>query len=396
MKNGGFTCLKWTGEGDLQPGDILVLLASHMEIWAGPGLVYNAGSSDALRAPGVTGGPSHSSYDYVWRPGDPGSVDGIISSNTEDSSTDNTSITSAGGVAGMNTLMDPFSRMVSGLGNIMLQTIDGTPIAFGPGDAKKPKNFFTNTLNGKITSDYGKRSSALGNEFHRGVDIAASKGSKIYSPVSGHIVSKGNDVAGYGNYAVVKDQKGKNHLFAHMNKESYYGLGDRVNQFDVIGEVGSTGKSTGDHLHYEIRNNGSKYSTIDPMKYSYENDTSKSLNINNSNQANYPKDPNEAVGSGSRDITPSSIADKLEAASNSEVIVDKMDAIIDALKVMVTNTSKPITQPASSTITQNNTTVYGVGDKKKTSTKIIETKQPKSTREAEILANIHNTIARRH
>lgn len=396
MKNGGFTCLKWTGEGDLQPGDILVSLASHMEIWAGPGLVYNAGSTDALRAPGVTGGPSHSSYDYVWRPGDPGSVDGIISSNTEDSSTDNTSITSAGGVAGMNTLMDPFSRMVSGLGNIMLQTIDGTPIAFGPGDAKKPKNFFTNTLNGKITSDYGKRSSALGNEFHRGVDIAASKGSKIYSPVSGHIVSKGNDVAGYGNYAVVKDQKGKNHLFAHMNKESYYGLGDRVNQFDVIGEVGSTGKSTGDHLHYEIRNNGSKYSTIDPMKYSYENDTSKSLNINNSNQANYPKDPNEAVGSGSRDITPSSIADKLEAASNSEVIVDKMDAIIDALKVMVTNTSKPITQPASSTITQNNTTVYGVGDKKKTSTKIIETKQPKSTREAEILANIHNTIARRH
>ena len=388
LVNAGFKCMHNVPQSEYQPGDIIVNLSSHIEIFAGPGKVYNCGTTGGLQAPGPIGGPSYSSYEVVWRPSDPGSVDGTSSSDNTSSSTSSSGVTGS-----INNYMDPFSRMVGGLGNIVLQTVDGKPIAFGPGE-NSPQKFFKNTLGGKITSTYGKRSSKLGNEFHRGVDIQAPKGRKIYSPISGKVVSKGNDVAGYGNYAVVRDNRGKNHLFAHMDNESYYGIGDNVNQFDVIGEVGSSGRSTGSHLHYEIRNNGNKYSTIDPSKYSYESDVSKSLNIHNAGRSNYASDPSDAVGSGNRDIPTTNIADKLEAASNTEIIADKMDAIIDALKVMVTNTSRPI-QPATSTITQNNTTVYGTGDKKKTQTKTVEKKQKTSTREDEILAGIHKTIAKR-
>lgn len=392
--NAGFKDMDWPGQSGLLPGDIIVDTSpgagGHVEVYAGNGQVYSAGSDAAIQNPGTTG-ISRSSYPVVWRPTDAGSVGSIADSNNATSS--NTTTTTTSGA--INTYMDPFSRMLGGLGGIVLQTIDGKPIAFGPGD-RNPQNFFTNTLGGKISSNYGKRSSKFGNEFHRGVDIQAPKGRKIYSPISGKLVSKGNDVAGYGNYAVVRDNKGKNHLFAHMNNETYYGLGDNINQFDVIGEVGSSGKSTGSHLHYEIRNNGNKYSTIDPTKYSYDSDVSKSLNIHNAARSNYPSHPIEgsAVGSGNRDITPAAIADRLEAASNTEVIADKMDAIIDALKVMVTNTSRPV-QPATSTITQNNTTVYGPGDKKKTQTKTIEKKETSDTREDKILAGIHKTIAKR-
>lgn len=391
-----FTYMPFPGVDKLIAGDILIDQASHVEIYAGNGQVYNCGSTPSVNNPG-TERMWKTDYPGIWRPTDPGApATGTSGKKSSNKSTNtSSSIDSSSTTGSINTYMDPFSRMVGGLGNIVLQTIDGKPIAFGPGE-NSPQNFFENTLGGRITSNYGNRSSKLGNEFHRGVDIQAPKGRKIYSPVSGKIVSKGNDVAGYGNYAVVRDVEGKNHLFAHMDNESYYGVGDNVNQFDIIGEVGSSGRSTGSHLHYEIRNNGNKYSTIDPTTYSYDSDVSKSLNIHNANRSNYASDSADAVGSGNRDITPTNIADKLEAASNTEVIADKMDAIIDALKIMVTNTSRPIQQPATSTITQNNTTVYGTGDRKKTQSKTVERKQStKTTKEDEILAGIHKTIAKR-
>ena len=68
----------------------------------------------------------------------------------------------------------------------------------------------------------------------------------------------------YGNYVVVRDGSGKKHLIAHMNSASGYGVGSHVNRGDILGRVGSTGRSTGPHLHFEVIVNGS---TKNPVNY---------------------------------------------------------------------------------------------------------------------------------
>ena len=74
-----------------------------------------------------------------------------------------------------------------------------------------------------------------------------------------------NDGA-FGNSVMIKDVNGKYHLFGHMSTMGVK-AGQKVNAGNTIGKVGSTGRSTGNHLHYEVRN-GLKYgSDIDPHKY---------------------------------------------------------------------------------------------------------------------------------
>lgn len=383
-----FSYMAFPGRDKLQAGDILIDQTHHVEVYAGNNQVYNCGSTNSVNSPG----PENYYQDYpgIWRPNDPGSVSGVTSTSLTSDSDSSSSFE----VSDTTTYTDPFTSMLNGLSGIVLETKNGVPIAFGPGDKKDPATWFTKTLGGDITSTYGKRNSTLGNEFHRGMDISAPSGRKIYSPVSGKVVSKGNDVAGYGNYAVIRDNAGKNHLFAHMQNPSYYGIGDSVNQADAIGEVGSTGRSTGSHLHYEIRNNGNKYSSIDPMKYSYDSKVSKSLNINNAHKKSYDIEE-EAVGSGNRDVN-TSVKDKLNVAINTKSIETKMDAMIEALNIMVDNTAEK-QQPATSTITQNNTTVYGGGDRvvKKTSSSSTSSKSGSLERESLSLAEIHKSIASR-
>lgn len=394
--NAGFKDMDWPGQENLLPGDIIVDTnpgaGGHVEVYAGNGQVYSAGSDAAIQNPGTTG-ISRSSYPIVWRPSDAGAVGSIAQSSNATNSTNSTTTTTET-TENKPEYMDPFTRMISGFNNIALTTTKGRAIAFGDGD--NPETFFTNTLGGNISSTYGRRSGELGNEFHRGMDIEAPSGRKIYSPVNGKIVSKGSDVAGYGNYAVVRDRRGKNHIFAHMKNPSVYGIGDDIGRYDVLGEVGSTGRSTGSHLHYEIRNNGNKYSTVDPSNYSYKDDISKSLNIHNANQSiGTSQTETASVGSGNRDIDTNSVKEKLNVAINTKSIEGKMDTMIEALQMMVENTSHTI-NTATPSITQNNTTVYGNGDKKTTTTKKqIEKKDETRTREGDILVGMHKVIAKR-
>lgn len=397
--NAGFKDMDWPGQENLLPGDIIVDTnpgaGGHVEVYAGNGQVYSAGSDAAIQNPGTTG-ISRSSYPIVWRPTDAGGVGNSTDSSTTSGSSTTTTTTETTQQQ-KTAYMDPFTRMMSGLSDMMLQTSTGKMIAFGPGE-DNPEAFFTNTLGGNVSSTYGKRSSQLGNEFHRGMDIEAPSGRKIYSPVSGKVVSTGSDVAGYGNYTVVRDGRGKNHIFAHMKNPSVYGVGDDIDRFDVLGEVGSTGRSTGNHLHYEIRNNGNKYSTIDPAKYSYDEEVSRSLNIHNANRrssSDISENSGAAVGSGNRDLQSTGIKEKLNAAVTTKNIEDKMDVMIEALQMMVDNTSQPV-QPATSSITENNTIVYGEGGgKKRTKKETVERKNTKETKEGEDLAGIHRMIARR-
>lgn len=384
LKEAGFTLMSWPGKDKLEAGDILIDPSHHVEIYAGNGNVYNCGATDDMRR---MERPYYQSYPYIWRPNDPGAAVGTqIGKKSKDKYSDS-SFSSDGG---SSEYMDPFSSMISAFSKIKLETPDGTPIAFGPGK-NNPTDFLTQTLGGRITSGYGTRNTTLGNEYHRGVDIAAPHGQTIYSPISGKVVSKGNDPVGYGNYTVIQDHAGKNHLFAHMKNDSVYGVGDTVNYSDIIGQVGDTGKTTGDHLHYEIRKNGNKYSAIDPTSYKYNSEMSRSMNIHNTNRKLYSDE--EAIGTGRRDVN-TEVKEKLNVAINTKNIEGKMDTMIEALQLMVDNTSqKP--EPATSSITNNNmTTVYGPGGKKVIS-KTSSTQSSKPPKQTQTLAEIHRAIASR-
>jgi len=92
--------------------------------------------------------------------------------------------------------------------------------------------------------------------WHSGIDIAAPAGSPIVAPTDLKVVFAGV-AGGYGNAVYAVDELGNQHRFAHMRSYNV-GVGDTLSQGDYIGAVGSTGNSSGNHLHYEIRDQAGK------------------------------------------------------------------------------------------------------------------------------------------
>lgn len=90
---------------------------------------------------------------------------------------------------------------------------------------------------------------------YNGVDLAAPIGTPIYASAAGKVVvaKSGGYNGGYGSYVVIQHGNGSQTLYSHMSKVSAY-VGEEVDRGQVVGAVGSTGKSTGAHLHFEIRN----------------------------------------------------------------------------------------------------------------------------------------------
>ena len=97
---------------------------------------------------------------------------------------------------------------------------------------------------------------------HTGIDIPASRNTEIYAAKSGVVVTSTYN-SSYGNYVVVSHSDGTSTLYAHMNSRNAT-VGQTVSQGQVIGYVGTTGSSTGNHLHFEVRVNGSR---VDPVDY---------------------------------------------------------------------------------------------------------------------------------
>lgn len=118
-------------------------------------------------------------------------------------------------------------------------------------------------VSGTITSRYGVRSS-IRKSTHTGLDIAAPTGTAIKSMAAGTVIFSGNS-GSYGKMIKVSHGNGVETWYAHCNK-LYYGVGQQVSAGQVIAEVGSTGNSTGPHLHLEIRVNGK---SVNPQKYIY-------------------------------------------------------------------------------------------------------------------------------
>ena len=115
---------------------------------------------------------------------------------------------------------------------------------------------------GRITSPYGWRPNPFGSgrDFHNGVDLANSVGTRVNAAGSGVVTYAGYN-GGYGRVVVIKHGYGYESIYAHNYKLNVK-VGDKVKKGDMIAKMGNTGKSTGPHLHFEIRY---YVKTVDPL-----------------------------------------------------------------------------------------------------------------------------------
>jgi murein DD-endopeptidase MepM/ murein hydrolase activator NlpD len=123
----------------------------------------------------------------------------------------------------------------------------------------------------RVASGYGYRIDPVykTTKFHAGLDFSAPQGTPIYATADGTVTTSGNSGNGYGNHVIINHGYGYETLFGHMVRVKAR-AGQTVKRGEVIGWVGSTGKSTGPHCHYEVHKNGEK---INPI-YFFFNDLS--------------------------------------------------------------------------------------------------------------------------
>ncbi|MCL1889897.1 MAG: M23 family metallopeptidase [Desulfovibrionaceae bacterium] len=118
---------------------------------------------------------------------------------------------------------------------------------------------------GYLTSTFGRRTSPFGSgstDFHKGVDIANRIGTPVRAPAQGVVTFVGWD-GGYGNCIVINHGNSISSRYGHLSN-SLVKVGQAVNRGDVIGSVGNSGRSTGPHLHYEVRVGGV---CVNPLRY---------------------------------------------------------------------------------------------------------------------------------
>lgn len=166
-------------------------------------------------------------------------------------------------------------------GNYANEPMNSQTITIGSGEAPKvEKENYLLDVDWPV-QEYWKRTSLFGNRwiyncrgcstFHQGVDFVPGEGRAVYSIMDGEIVDVGWD-GSYGYRVVIKhiihqDELEYTSIYAHLQESfisSSYKAGDTVFKGDIIGSVGSTGLSTGPHLHFEIHRNSK---VLDPMEF---------------------------------------------------------------------------------------------------------------------------------
>lgn len=119
-------------------------------------------------------------------------------------------------------------------------------------------------VNGSITSPFGNRTSPYGSytEFHPGIDIAVDYGTPVKAAGKG-VVTYAGWLSGYGKAVIIDHGYGIESVYGH-NSKILVELGQAVNRGDIIAKSGDTGRSTGPHVHFEVRVNGNP---VNPMNY---------------------------------------------------------------------------------------------------------------------------------
>jgi murein DD-endopeptidase MepM/ murein hydrolase activator NlpD len=144
---------------------------------------------------------------------------------------------------GMAEKMDsPLEGLIDGA--LSKPTVKSEPVAELP--AELP-------VSGVVSSPQGWRKDPINGEsrYHAGTDIAAPAGTPIRAVTEGRVVESGVK-GGYGNAVVIQTEDGRKMLYAHNNR-NFVQVGDWVSRGEPIAEVGSTGRSTGPHVHFEVK-----------------------------------------------------------------------------------------------------------------------------------------------
>lgn len=148
-----------------------------------------------------------------------------------------------------------FMALITGLGHL------------GDGTAVIAKGFYIwpSTASDYVTSFFGTRLHPILGVYktHTGIDIGAGYGTAILAAADGVVTTAAYNAGGYGNYIIIDHGNGNMTLYAHMS-QMIAGVGQTVKQGQTIGLVGSTGLSTGPHLHFEVYVGGTR---VDPLLY---------------------------------------------------------------------------------------------------------------------------------
>lgn len=128
--------------------------------------------------------------------------------------------------------------------------------------------------NSRVTSKYNIRRAQFNNKIHGGIDLVADSGwvSKNGQPdllatIGGTIYLVRFEANGFGNYCVIRGTDGYYHIYGHMKSPAPWQVGQTIGQGQKVGDIGSTGHSTGIHLHYEVRQNfADKATRLDPCQ----------------------------------------------------------------------------------------------------------------------------------
>jgi murein DD-endopeptidase MepM/ murein hydrolase activator NlpD len=121
----------------------------------------------------------------------------------------------------------------------------------------------------RMASGFGYRTDPFTKvrKMHNGMDFTASTGSPVYATGDGVVERADNAASGFGNHVVIRHGFGYESLYAHLSKYNCR-AGQRVKRGDVIGYVGSTGRSEGPHCHYEVHKDGK---VVNPLNFYYGN-----------------------------------------------------------------------------------------------------------------------------
>ena len=144
---------------------------------------------------------------------------------------------------------DGIKKTVAPAPSVSLANIFVPPAVVSPGKLQWPTNSY------RITQYYNWR--------HSGLDIGNKTGQPVYSAETGKIEASGWNAGGYGYYVIINHGGGLKTLYAHLSK-IYVQNGQNVSRGAAIGAVGSSGRSTGPHLHFEVRVNGIR---VNPLGY---------------------------------------------------------------------------------------------------------------------------------
>lgn len=140
--------------------------------------------------------------------------------------------------------------------NMLRWTVEGQEQWFEASGVGQRRGMMAAPVAGRLTSSFGMRyHPVLGySRMHAGVDFGARRGTPIYAATTGRVVFAGRH-GGHGNYVKIDHGRGIGTGYGHMSRIAAY-VGENVRQGQVIGYVGSTGLSTGPHLHYEVYRGG--------------------------------------------------------------------------------------------------------------------------------------------